>query len=1432
MNTKLRQKITTLAILLIVFAIPISFSIFNLNSGVSTISNDSLTDREPVGDDKNEFGNFEPKASDVYHIGDKYDLSIWWNKTYRYRIGFVLEETEGIDRYQPIDVYFTFRDNEHYENTERLISFNATGNDEWSNPIPMQMWNTTEAGGYITACTITFIANVSANSNKTYFLYYNENDEGIEQASYNTNFSSEFTYGTTLTVTVGTEYQVVLKEGLASTQLVRQGLDFHLDDSLSPEKELSDPSLKFLAHFENSYADSSENEPDGTPNGDPTFTDGKVRSGLEFDGNDFVSYASGLQDSGDPFDDLSTEFTFCAWINPSSLSGGATNHQTENVIAAKASDPYNDNFEIGVNNEGNIHVYLDTESRDTYADFGIAGTITTSGGWYFIAFRYDSGTAEVRINNQPWISRPNWDGANDLDQAEGSPFTIGASEHIDQYFKGVIDEVAVYNKYLSDTEVENFKLGSMPSTIESITPIINGDVFSRYQIDWTTAFDMHTSDICTFYYDYNLWSIERSIYFENEFNYTTDSMFALNTNFNFTGVSDHSELLYVYDGNLQKDITSAGFVSENYTIVHNAPDSSKDAIGLFIEAFEVSDPAHMSISYLRGDVLYDSGVVQFLPGSINDLDNSVGNSSYKLNIDFWELAGSVNTSGSLDNTGVINYFDSMLLTLREETNVYIYEQDSFFYNLDVNVTDIDNNLVPEATVTVWNASDYGMSWNQDTDVNGRTIFNRLEGGVYDVNVSYVRYGKTLTVTTAKQIELNETNVDTFGVYYLEFTNIQMTSLALTLNRFNDTAQNNFKGRLSGAKVTFWIDDGSGSELIGSENANDDGELTFRWSNFTNPQDGNVTFSIEWFEIPSTNVVADGDLDIISNVNTTFYFHIANSSIVNATFGSSFQTNMVFLVFPDPDFNQMLGETLNFQVNLTYVENETMYYPMDGATVNYNVFSGVEKINTQTLSFIPLGGGLYNLSINTANPVEPSGEEWLSENDYIVEVTATKAGFITKQISTSFILDPKSSTLVGNETELTAYWGESLIMEVSYTDISFGGNNPITDADVDYSVLGVPTLVGSLSPSGTFGNYRFELISSLFPSSDSYTLQITASKQNFETKILFIDINVLAIKTLINDSVGIYKTVDIAFREESIFYFTYEEESSGSGLEGSELTTFEWTKEVGGSIVDSGADFLDDLGSGLYALDFDTETQDIAVYTIIFNIEKENYAQRGGILILNVIPREFDVNIPAGNIINTISGNDLSISLELTDTINSSAIIGADVSITVQGQSFNFNDEGDGSYSITIDASVLPDAFFLSETIAAKITVDNEFYYSDEIDLSIVVGLVEIFPGFPMFYFLMIVGAAVAVVGSLVAYRTIQKARIPTFVKKVREMSKNIKSRKSISYSLLYPSKEEYIVKELGDKWEMLGLSLADILGVEQKKGKKMPDLSESEGGNF
>jgi len=153
----------------------------------------------------------------------------------------------------------------------------------------------------------------------------------------------------------------------------------------------------------------------------------------------------------------------------------------------------------------------------------------------------------------------------------------------------------------------------------------------------------------------------------------------------------------------------------------------------------------------------------------------------------------------------------------------------------------------------------------------------------------------------------------------------------------------------------------------------------------------------------------------------------------------------------------------------------------------------------------------------------------------------------------------------------------------------------------------------------------------------------------------------------------------------------------------------------------------------------------------------------------------------------------------------------------------------GIYEYSLSTSDI-NAFFAAQVLNGEIIITKDNFTSQSIQVNIFINMSEIFPGFPMFYFLMIVIGIAAVAGSLVAYRQIQRARIPTFVKKASAMKKEIKGRKSISESLLYPSKEEYIVKKFGDKWDMLGLSLEDILGLSDKKRKKLPESTELKGG--
>ncbi len=179
-----------------------------------------------------------------------------------------------------------------------------------------------------------------------------------------------------------------------------------------------------------------------------TVGEGKLNRSAYFDGSNYI-------DAGDTLDNIfgsgNNSFTITAWIKSEELTNDKTNHDTKNTIFAKASDAINDNLEIGVNPDGSLHLYLDTNDKDEFADFG-EGITTDS--WHFIAISYANGNCKIHIDNQVYEDSTTWSGATEIDQALGSPFTIGASLHIDNYFRGNIDEVKVFDRALNQTEIE------------------------------------------------------------------------------------------------------------------------------------------------------------------------------------------------------------------------------------------------------------------------------------------------------------------------------------------------------------------------------------------------------------------------------------------------------------------------------------------------------------------------------------------------------------------------------------------------------------------------------------------------------------------------------------------------------------------------------------------------------------------------------------------------------------------------------------------------------------------------------------------------------------------------------------------------------------------------------------------------------------------
>ena len=143
--------------------------------------------------------------------------------------------------------------------------------------------------------------------------------------------------------------------------------------------------------------------------------------------------------------------TISLWFNRTQDLSANSNHYVSNIMFAKASDPENDNIEIGTDGT-NIEIYVDSESNDAPAvtyDAGIQNNI-----WYHLTFTYNKNETDegiLYINGSEVNTWDQWGG--NMDNAGGSPVTIGNTNHIETPFNGSINEVAVWNKALTANEI-------------------------------------------------------------------------------------------------------------------------------------------------------------------------------------------------------------------------------------------------------------------------------------------------------------------------------------------------------------------------------------------------------------------------------------------------------------------------------------------------------------------------------------------------------------------------------------------------------------------------------------------------------------------------------------------------------------------------------------------------------------------------------------------------------------------------------------------------------------------------------------------------------------------------------------------------------------------------------------------------------------------
>ena len=234
----------------------------------------------------------------------------------------------------------------------------------------------------------------------------------------------------------------------------------------------------------------------GADANDPTWTTGKFGQALHFDGvNDYVEIADapGLDISG-------PEFSASLWMNPDS------GPNQEDMLFMKGDRDGNINYYLSWKNSNEM-TWAFKEGVDWhYQDMAV--TLPTTGQWNHVAITFDRPTVSLYVNGTKYVfDNVATDGSMDRDLIAndevlwiGAGRDAGALVGVNQWsgpFTGSIDELAIFDRALTDAEIEAIRT-STPPVVTASAFSINENSANNTLVGTVVANDQDIGDTLSY----------------------------------------------------------------------------------------------------------------------------------------------------------------------------------------------------------------------------------------------------------------------------------------------------------------------------------------------------------------------------------------------------------------------------------------------------------------------------------------------------------------------------------------------------------------------------------------------------------------------------------------------------------------------------------------------------------------------------------------------------------------------------------------------------------------------------------------------------------------------------------------------------------------------------------------------------------------------